>query len=90
MPVTTIGAEAVQIPVVQLPPLPYHIPETMFNEMVQYQVGIKAESMGFTIDNVLTPFSRYFNSRPDLSIYHPKKSVAYVVQATQPDKEMDK
>ena len=96
VPVTTTGAEAVQVSVVQLPPLPYHIPEAMFNEMVKYQVGIKAESVGFivasntsTIDNVLAHCSQYFNSRPDLSIYHPEKSVAYVVQATQLDEEMD-
>ena len=51
VPITTIyiGAEAVQVPVVQLPPLPYRIPETMVNEMVKYQVGIKAESMGFIV-----------------------------------------
>ena len=96
MSVTTIGAEAVQVCMVQLPPLPYHISKAMFNEMVQYQVGIKAESMGFTVasntsttDNVLTHLSQYFNSTPDLSIYHPKISVAYVVKATQPDEEMD-
>ena len=42
-------------------------------EMVQYQVGITAESMGFIvasntsmIDNILTHFSQYFNSRPDI------------------------
>ena len=41
VPVTTIGAEAVQVSVVQIPPLPHHIPGIMFNERVKYQVGIK-------------------------------------------------
>ena len=75
VPITTIGAEAVQVPVVQLPPLPYQIPEAMFNEMVQHEVGIKARSMGFIVaSNTSTiPFSQYFDSRPDLSIYHPNR-----------------
>ena len=79
----------------QLPPLlPYHIPETMLNEMVKCQVQKEAESMGFvvasntsTIDNALIQGSQYFNSRPDLTIYHSGKSVAYVIQGTQTDEE---
>ena len=48
--------------------------------------------MGFTItsnnsmtENTVTHFSQYFNSRPDLIIYHKKELLAYVVRPTEPD-----
>ena len=48
-----------------------------------YQVRVEAESMGFTItsnnsmtENTVTHFSQYFNSTPDLIIYHKKELLA--------------
>ena len=87
----TIGVEFA------IPQLPIPVPESMLNELIRCQVEPIAKDMGFSVtfnsgrldDQAATQYSRYFNSRPDLTIYHPKKSVAYMVQHTQPVEEME-
>ena len=102
VPVTTIDIDAVPTAdikaqaVKKMLPAASKVPENMFSELILHQVKEVAERMGFIVASNTSvvgkdktkPFSQYYKSRPDFVVYHPKQTVAWVIQPTvQADKE---